>query len=90
MGKNTLNSENSVFGKPNDKSTETHLSVVTTVSVDHQASLSVDLVPVEPLLWPRYRQSDKICEQATQYDTFIDRSNSHLAVTQQHESDDGA
>jgi hypothetical protein len=45
---------------------------------------------VEPPLRPQHTQTSKICEQATQYNTPIERSGSHQAVTQQHESDDGA
>ena len=45
---------------------------------------------VEPPLRPQHTQTSKTCEQATQYDTSIERSTIHLAATQQRESDDGA
>lgn len=45
---------------------------------------------VELLLRLRHTKNNKICEQATQHDTFIERSNSHLVATRQYESDNGA
>ncbi|KAH7108873.1 hypothetical protein B0J11DRAFT_602078 [Dendryphion nanum] len=77
------------FWKTHHKGIKTHLPTAATVSTGHCASLRVDLVPAEPPLRPWQGQA-KICKQATQYDTFIERSNSHLATAQQHESDDGA
>ena len=61
-----------------------------TGSTSHHVPLCVDLVLVKPPLRPRHEQNDKICEQATQFDMFTERSKGHVTMTKQHESDDGA
>jgi hypothetical protein len=61
------------FGKAHQKSIKAHLLKAAMVSVVHRASLRVDSVLVEPPLWPQHRQTDNICEQATQDGTFIER-----------------
>ena len=88
--KNTTNSENLLFFKRKNrhKIIKTHLPVVATVSAGHYAPLCVDLVPVKLQLRPQHGQDDEIYEQATQYDTSIERSKGHVATTKQHQSDE--
>lgn len=80
MNKNTTNSENSVFGKPSQKHQSTYVSGRNGLYKPSRVLLR-GLVPVEPPLRPRQGQ-EKFASKLHNMTTFIERSNSHLAMTQ--------